>query len=143
MFNYLKSPKTKIVLILIFAFIIRLAGIASRPIWYDEAFSILLSEQGPSAILSGTLSTDADSSAAEEHPPAYYFTLWVWMQVFGKSIIAARMLSILVSLGSIVYYLPNRKSSIQYIHALKLPHSSQPSCHFKSTMHKRSACTVY
>lgn len=101
MFNYLKSPKTKFVLILIFAFVIRLAGIVSRPIWYDEAFSVLLSEQGPSTILSGILVTDTNSSAAEEHPPAYYFTLWAWMQVFGSSIIAARMLSILVSLGSI------------------------------------------
>jgi predicted membrane-bound mannosyltransferase len=70
-----QKPKTKLAFILVLALVVRLAGVASRPIWYDEAFSILISEQGPSAILHGTLATDADSSAAEEHPSAYYFTL--------------------------------------------------------------------
>ena len=101
--SFLQNQKTKLVLILILAFVIRLAGIASRPIWYDEAFSILISEQGPSAILSGTLAIDADSSAAEEHPPAYYFMLWGWTQVFGNSLIAVRMLSIVASLGIVLY----------------------------------------
>ena len=100
--SLLHNPKTKLVLILALALIIRLAGIASRPIWYDEAFSILISEQGPSAILSGTLATDADSSAAEEHPPAYYFTLWGWIQIFGNSLISVRMLSVVSSLGIIL-----------------------------------------
>ena len=102
MTSFLQKPKTKLVFILILALVIRLAGIASRPIWYDESFSILLSEQGPSAILSGTLATDVDSSAAEEHPPAYYFTLWGWMQAFGNSLVAVRMLSIITSLGIVL-----------------------------------------
>lgn len=89
----------RLFLILILALGIRLIGIGSRSIWYDEAFSILISEQGPSAILAGTTSTDVDSSAAEEHPPAYYFILWGWMQIFGTSLIAVRALSILASLG--------------------------------------------
>ena len=99
--SLLINQKTKLILILILAFVIRLAGISSRPIWYDEAFSILISEQGPSAILNGTLAVDSDSSAAEEHPPAYYFILWGWIQTFGNSLIAVRMLSIIISLGII------------------------------------------
>lgn len=99
----MQNLKTKLVFILFLALLIRSAGAASRPIWYDEAFSILLSEQGPSEILNGTLAADADTSAAEEHPPLYYFVLSAWMKVFGNSIIAARALSILASLGSIVY----------------------------------------
>ena len=102
MISLLQNQKTKLVLILILAFVIRLAGIASRPIWYDESFSILISEQGPSAILSGTLTMDADSSAAEEHPPAYYFMLWDWIQFFGNSLISVRMLSLFLSLGIIL-----------------------------------------
>ena len=94
----------KLVLILLLALILRSAGIITRPIWYDEAFSILLAEQGPAAILSGTLAADANSSAAEEHPPAYYFLLWGWMQLFGDSLIAVRLLSIIFSLG-IIYFL--------------------------------------
>jgi 4-amino-4-deoxy-L-arabinose transferase-like glycosyltransferase len=99
MTHFLQSPKTKLAFIFVLALVIRLAGIASRPIWYDESFSVLLSEQGPSAILSGTLATDADSAAAEEHPPAYYFTLWGWIQLFGNSLISVRMLSVILSLG--------------------------------------------
>jgi uncharacterized membrane protein len=97
--SLLQSPNTKLVLVLALALVVRLAGIDSRPIWYDEAFSALLAEQGPSAILSGTLATDVDSSAAEEHPPAYYFTLWGWIQLFGNSLISVRMLSVILSLG--------------------------------------------
>ena len=109
MTSFLQNPKTKLAFILVLALVIRLAGIASRPIWYDESFSILLSEQGPSAILSGTLAADADLSAAEEHPPAYYFMLWGWMQAFGNSLVAVRMLSIIFSLGIIfcVYLITN------------------------------------
>ncbi|MBN8654185.1 MAG: glycosyltransferase family 39 protein [Anaerolineae bacterium] len=91
------------------ALVLRLAGIQSRPIWYDEAFSILLAQQGPSAILNGTLATDTNASAAEEHPPAYYFALWGWMQLFGNSLTSARLLSVLFSLGTItlVYLITN------------------------------------
>ena len=97
--SLLQNPKTKLILILTLALVIRLAGIDTRSIWYDEAFSVLLAEQGPAAILSGTLAADADLSAAEEHPPAYYFMLWSWMQAFGNSLVAVRMLSIIASLG--------------------------------------------
>jgi 4-amino-4-deoxy-L-arabinose transferase-like glycosyltransferase len=101
--SFLKNKKSKLLLIFALALVIRLAGISTRPIWYDEAFSILLAEQGPAAILSGTLATDADSSAAEEHPPAYYFTLWGWIQIFGNSPTSIRLLSIALSLGIIFY----------------------------------------
>ena len=97
-----KPGHQRLLLIFLLAVVIRLAGIASRPIWYDEAFSILISEQGPSAILAGTISTDADASAAEEHPPAYYFTLWGWMKLFGNSLSSARALSIIASLGIVL-----------------------------------------
>lgn len=97
--SLLQNQKIKIILILALAFIVRLVGVESRPIWYDEAFSILISREGPAAILSGTLAADADSSAAEEHPPAYYFLLWGWMQFFGNSLLAVRALSTFISIG--------------------------------------------
>ena len=84
--------------ILLAALIVRLIGILSRPIWYDEAFSILFSEKGPAAMLAGTLL--AKGAAAEEHPLAYYSMLWVWMKVFGESPAAARALSIMAGLGT-------------------------------------------
>jgi 4-amino-4-deoxy-L-arabinose transferase-like glycosyltransferase len=98
----LNDTKTKFVLILVLALILRLVAISSRPIWYDESFSILLAEKGPAEILRGTLATDSNSSAAEEHPPAYYFMLWGWMEIFGSSLLAVRLLSVSVSLGIIL-----------------------------------------
>lgn len=92
-----------ILAVLAIALVLRLIGLQSRPIWYDEAFSILLAEKGPAAILNGTLTADSNSSAAEEHPPAYYFTLWGWVQIFGSSLVSARLLSLLLSLGSIYF----------------------------------------
>jgi len=99
----MKTGQTTL-LILIFAIAlgIRALGIEARPIWYDEAFSLLISQHNPSVILAGTLSADTDSSAAEEHPPAYYFVLWGWMQTFGNSLISARALSILAGLGIVL-----------------------------------------
>ncbi len=97
----MKQKTKRILLLIIFlaSLGIRLIGIQSRPIWYDEAFSILISREGPAAILGGTVATDANSSAAEEHPPAYYFLLWGWMQFFGNSLVAVRTFSIFISLG--------------------------------------------
>ena len=81
---WLENPKTKLVLILALALVIRLAGIATRPIWYDEAFSILFSEKGLSAMLYGTLSK-VGAGTADIHPLGYYTLLWMWMDVFGRS----------------------------------------------------------
>lgn len=96
----LQIKNSTLISIVFLALTLRLAGIASRPIWYDEAFSILLAEKGPSTILAGTLSVDADVSSAEEHPPGYYFTLWAWIKLFGNSITSARMASILAGVGT-------------------------------------------
>lgn len=86
-----------VVIILLVAGIFRTIGITSRPIWYDEAFSILLAEKGPDAILLGTLDPNG-ARAAEEHPPAYYITLWLGMLGFGASVGTARAISILAGL---------------------------------------------
>lgn len=82
------------------AIVLRSIGIMSRPIWYDEAFSILFSEKGPSAMVYGTLSK-AGSGSADIHPLGYYTLLWAWTNIFGTSIVAARILSIFISLISL------------------------------------------
>ena len=92
--------------ILLLAFAIRLIGILSRPIWYDESFSILFARKGLIAMLFGTLG-GINASAAEEHPLAYYLLLWGWMKVFGESLAAARLLSIFAGVATVAltYYL--------------------------------------
>ncbi|MFN8382719.1 MAG: glycosyltransferase family 39 protein [Anaerolineales bacterium] len=91
----------KLALILLLAIALRSIGIISRPIWYDEAFSILFSEKGPSAMIYGTLS-ETGTGSADIHPLGYYSLLWVWINTFGNSIFAARMLSVAISLVSLV-----------------------------------------
>jgi uncharacterized membrane protein len=90
----------KVIAILVLAFAVRLLGIASRPIWYDEAFSILFAEKGLNAMLIGTLTT-LSGNAAEEHPLGYYTLLWLWMKLFGESLVVTRLLSILAGLISV------------------------------------------
>jgi len=88
-------------LIFLLAFSVRLLGIASRPIWYDEAFSVLFSEKGFLPMLYGTLAATG-AGTADIHPLGYYTTLWLWMKVFGESLPAVRTLSILAGIG-VVY----------------------------------------
>lgn len=86
---------------LLFAIGVRMIGILSRPIWYDEAFSILFSEKGLDAMIYGALSRTA-SGSADIHPLGYYTLLWAWMLVFGKSLLAVLLLSVFINLISIV-----------------------------------------
>jgi mannosyltransferase len=84
-------------LLVLIALLARLPGIQSRPLWYDEAFSVLFSRTGPGVMLQATLNTST-GSAAEEHPLLFYILLWGWMHVFGSSVLTLRMLSVLISL---------------------------------------------
>ncbi len=90
----------KIAAILMLALFVRLLGIISRPIWYDEAFAILFSEKGLSAMLYGTLAPTGAGSA-DIHPLGYYTLLWLWIKVFGESLVATRLLSIIAGLISV------------------------------------------
>ncbi|HUI90238.1 MAG TPA: glycosyltransferase family 39 protein [Anaerolineales bacterium] len=103
------KPNFRILFIFVLALSVRLLGIASRPIWYDEAFSILFSAKGLSSMLYGTLAATG-SGTADIHPIGYYTLLWLWMRVFGQSLIAARILSILAGMGVVcLVYLIGRE----------------------------------
>lgn len=95
-----RTINLKIIAILALALGVRLLGILSRPIWYDEAFAILFSEKGLGAMLYGTLAPTGAGSA-DIHPLAYYTLLWLWMKVFGESLVAVRFLSIIAGLISV------------------------------------------
>lgn len=74
------------------AAVIRLLGIVTRGIQYDDAFSILLAGRSLSEIITGT--------AADTMPPLYYFILHFWEKL-GTSIAFLRLPGILFSLGII------------------------------------------
>jgi 4-amino-4-deoxy-L-arabinose transferase-like glycosyltransferase len=76
-------------------------GILSRPIWYDEALSMLYSQRTPSEIIFSIVG-NSQGVAANVHPPSYFLTLWAWTKLFGDSISAARMFSLVAGVLSVV-----------------------------------------
>jgi mannosyltransferase len=99
--NSYPGNKTKLAFILFLAILIRLLGIFSRPIWYDEAFSLLFANTSPADMIYGTL-TLGNTGSADIHPLGYYFLLWGWIQLFGPGIFAARALSIIINIFSLL-----------------------------------------
>src|SRR5512138_1338271 len=90
----------KIAAILFLGLCVRLLGILSRPIWYDEAFAVLFSEKGLSAMLYGTL-TPVAGGAADIHPLLYYSTLNIWMALFGQTVFAVRLWSVVLGVATV------------------------------------------
>lgn len=69
-------------------------ALATLPgLWIDEAFS-LHHALGP---LSGIW---GEGWRLESSPPLYYFTLWVWVRMVGDGEVAARLLSVLLTVVS-------------------------------------------
>lgn len=87
--------------LLLLGLITRFLGIAYRPIWYDEAFSILFSQTGISKMIYGTLAS-VNGAAADIHPLAYYSLLWIWQKIVGGNVISARVLSITVGVFTLI-----------------------------------------
>lgn len=79
--------------IILLALALRLYGLETRDLWYDEAFSFFLSEQSLADIVSGT--------AADTEPPLYYFLLHFWLNL-GQTPFALRLLSVLLSMGTVL-----------------------------------------
>ncbi|MCB0211183.1 MAG: glycosyltransferase family 39 protein, partial [Anaerolineae bacterium] len=80
-------------LILWFAFALRLYRLDFQSIWWDEGHSIFVASQPIAAI--PTL------PAMDVHPPAYFGLLHLWMAVAGQSTFALRYLSVVFSLLTI------------------------------------------
>lgn len=92
----------------------------AKPLWYDEAFSVLLASKELPAILKGTM--------ADVHPPGYYFLLHWWFQLFGTSVLSARLFSLLCGVGVILagYALARRWSHPQAASAAALALALSP-----------------
>ncbi|MDU8359887.1 glycosyltransferase family 39 protein [Pseudomonas syringae group sp. J309-1] len=78
----------KIFPIVVVAVSVRLYGITYSAVWFDEAYSVLISETTPSLIRFHT--------AQDVHPPLYYFLLHFWMMFFGESVFSIRVMSALM-----------------------------------------------
>lgn len=93
-----KNYKYLIIFIVSFALLLRYLFIGDRYFWGDESSSALISEEN--------LVTLLDQAAHDVHPPLYYILLHLWMRIFGESIVAIRLLSVLF--GVITVYVTIR-----------------------------------
>jgi mannosyltransferase len=76
-----------LVIILLLAYALRLIGLEAESLWIDEGYSLALAGHTLSDIIRGT--------AADQHPPLYYFLLHYWLSA-GQSVFYSRYLSVLL-----------------------------------------------
>ncbi len=81
-----------LVVILLAAAGLRLWGLGVKSLWFDESYSVFIAEQP-------LLEIPRLLRLYDTHPPLYYMLLNLWIGVFGKSEVALRLPSVLVSLG--------------------------------------------
>ena len=103
--EYNKDMKIKLVILFIFAFLIRLIAI-NQSLWLDEATSVMVVKH----LTYGEILFKF--SPFDFHPPGYYFFLKFWTGIFGFSEIAIRLPSVIASiLTGYVVYLTGKKVS--------------------------------
>lgn len=88
------ADRAGLVAVIVLALFARLHSITVPVIWYDEAYSLLLAEGSPAYIWATT--------ARDAHPPLYYVLLHFWMLLFGNGVLAARSLSALADVGTLL-----------------------------------------
>ncbi|WP_237886906.1 glycosyltransferase family 39 protein [Pseudomonas sp. PGPR40] len=81
-------------MVIAIALFARFHSITVPVIWYDEAYSLLLAEGSPAFIWTTT--------ARDVHPPLYYVLLHFWMVLFGNGVLAARSVSALADVGTLL-----------------------------------------
>lgn len=101
--------KSKLSLIFLFAFLIRLISL-NQSLWLDEATSANTAKNN------SYLSIITQFSPVDFHPPLYYFILKFWTSIFGYSEVSLRFPSILASLATGYFvYLIGKKLKNQNI----------------------------
>jgi mannosyltransferase len=89
------------------AFALRVFHLASQSFWYDEAFSVYLASMPPADIIART--------AADIHPPLYYFLLHIWMLAVGPSEFAVRFLSLALGVLTVPLFFHLSRRLLRFI----------------------------
>jgi len=74
---------------------LRIYNLEQKNPWFDEIYSWKISNLTFTEIIFKT--------GQDIHPPLYYFTLKIWMSIFGDSLFAIRMLSVMFGLLSMFF----------------------------------------
>jgi len=96
------KPWATLVAILLIALILRLGRLTFQPLWADEGYSVYFA--------SLNLATLTSATAADIHPPFYYYLLKLWMLVFGPGAASLRLLSVGLGVATVaaLYALAHR-----------------------------------
>ncbi len=76
-------------------FVFLCSFVINRAIWFDESYS--------AQTIKGTFSEIVETTAADVHPPLYYWLLKIWSVPFGRSLIALRSLSLFFAIVTLVF----------------------------------------
>ncbi len=93
--------------LMLLAVALRLVNITTEPIWYDEGYTVVLSNHSVGEILR--------QNAEDTHPPLYYLGVYAWHGVTGRTLFTLRVWSVfwsLLGLGGLyclVRHLANRR----------------------------------
>jgi len=87
-----------LLLLLLLAFALRLAGLNAQPLWWDEGDSIYFATQN--------LATLTETTARDIHPPLYYYLLHAWMGALGTSAESVRLLSVFIGTITVALIYP-------------------------------------
>jgi uncharacterized protein (DUF2141 family) len=85
------QPRLWWLVIVLLAGLVYFTGISHESIWFDETFSARMASHSPIELL-GLMTAD-------NHPPLYYLLLSVVVSIFGNSVWALRLLSVLGAIG--------------------------------------------
>ncbi len=80
------------------AVVLRLAFLNVRPLWYDEAFSVLLARRGWEGIATATWRALIQGHRGEHHTPLFYLLQAAWIRTFGDDVVSVRLMAVLLSL---------------------------------------------
>jgi len=72
---------------------LRLAQLLFQPLWWDEGWSLYFAGSDLGTILRLT--------AVDIHPPLYYLLLHAWIRPLGSSVLAVRLLSVLIGAATV------------------------------------------
>ncbi|MGC9359720.1 MAG: glycosyltransferase family 39 protein [Anaerolineae bacterium] len=81
-------------LVVLGSFALRIFRLGDANFWWDEALAIWAVRKGLPGVTAWT--------ASDVHPPLYFWSLWGWVQLFGEGELAARLLSALFGVLTVV-----------------------------------------
>jgi uncharacterized membrane protein len=81
---------------------LRLGRLTFQPLWWDEGWSLYFA--------SADIGTLLERTAVDIHPPLYYLLLHLWIGLLGSSVVAVRLLSVLIGVATVpLVYLAGRR----------------------------------